>query len=133
MFGMSFWEILIILGIALIVIGPEKLPKVAKTLGRTLGEFKKATGDFKQSFDLGNDSAFDNISKAFQSDDPKPEATASAAGDAAPADPADIPLPQTAPEVAQADATGPEDDLLDGSPENDKADPPLTPKEPTDA
>ena len=45
-------EILLILAIALIVIGPKKLPDLAKTLGRALGEFKRSAQDFKQSIDV---------------------------------------------------------------------------------
>ena len=52
MFGIGMPEILLILAIALIVIGPKKLPDLAKTLGRAMGEFKKATQDFKRSIDI---------------------------------------------------------------------------------
>lgn len=50
MFGLGFTEILIILIIALVVIGPEKLPDLAKALGRGIGEFRKATDELKESF-----------------------------------------------------------------------------------
>ncbi|ACN17290.1 TatB [Desulforapulum autotrophicum HRM2] len=52
MFGLGMPEILLILAIALMVIGPKKLPELAKTLGRAMGEFKKAAQDFKRSIDL---------------------------------------------------------------------------------
>ena len=42
MFGIGVPELLIIMAIALIVIGPKKLPDLAKSLGRALNEFKKA-------------------------------------------------------------------------------------------
>lgn len=45
-------EILLILAIALIVIGPKKLPELAKTLGRAMGEFKRSAQDFKRSIDM---------------------------------------------------------------------------------
>ena len=45
-------EILLILAIALIVIGPKKLPELAKTLGRAMGEFKRSAQDFKHSIDV---------------------------------------------------------------------------------
>jgi len=55
MFGIGVPELLIILAIALIVIGPKKLPDLAKSMGRALNEFKKATREFKDSMDLDED------------------------------------------------------------------------------
>ncbi|MBU1170237.1 MAG: twin-arginine translocase TatA/TatE family subunit [Proteobacteria bacterium] len=52
MFGMGMPEILLILAIALIVIGPKKLPDIAKSLGKAMGEFKRATHEFKDSINL---------------------------------------------------------------------------------
>jgi TatA/E family protein of Tat protein translocase len=45
--GMS--EILVILALALIVIGPKKLPDLARALGRGLAEFRRATDDIQKS------------------------------------------------------------------------------------
>ena len=55
MFGIGMPEVLLILAVALIVIGPKKLPDLAKSLGRAIGEFKKATHEFKQSIDINSD------------------------------------------------------------------------------
>jgi TatA/E family protein of Tat protein translocase len=55
MFGMGMPEILLILAIALIVIGPQKLPELAKSLGRALNEFKRATNELKETIDLDAD------------------------------------------------------------------------------
>jgi len=52
MFGIGMPEMLLILAIALIVIGPKKLPDLAKSLGRTMREFKKATSEFKETIQL---------------------------------------------------------------------------------
>jgi sec-independent protein translocase protein TatA len=41
-------ELIIILVIALVVIGPQKLPELARSLGKGLAEFKRATDDFRQ-------------------------------------------------------------------------------------
>lgn len=50
MFGIGMPELLLILGLALIVLGPKKLPDLAKALGKGLAEFRRATDDLKEEF-----------------------------------------------------------------------------------
>jgi Tat protein translocase TatB subunit len=51
MFGIGFPELLLILAIALVVVGPSKLPDLARALGRGYAEFKKATNELKETFE----------------------------------------------------------------------------------
>jgi sec-independent protein translocase protein TatB len=64
MFGIGMPEMILILAVALIVIGPKKLPDLAKSLGRALGEFKKATNEFKESISM--DSTLNEVKDEFK-------------------------------------------------------------------
>jgi len=50
MFGIGMPELLLILAVALIVLGPKKLPELARALGKGLSEFRRATDEIKDEF-----------------------------------------------------------------------------------
>jgi sec-independent protein translocase protein TatA len=47
--GIGIWEILLILIVVLIVLGPRRLPEIARTLGKAVRAIKKASTDFTSS------------------------------------------------------------------------------------
>jgi len=49
MFGIGFPELILIMAVALIVVGPDKLPELAKSLGKGIVELKKAASSLKES------------------------------------------------------------------------------------
>jgi sec-independent protein translocase protein TatA len=52
MFGsLGVPELLLIFAVILIVFGPRRLPEIGKTLGKALGEFRKATDDLKNTIE----------------------------------------------------------------------------------
>jgi len=63
MFGIGMPELLLLLAIALIVVGPKKLPELAKALGRGLAEFKKATNEIKESLETNTE--FSELKQSF--------------------------------------------------------------------
>ena len=44
-------ELLVILVVALVLFGPRKLPQMSRSLGKSLGEFKRASEEFKQTWE----------------------------------------------------------------------------------
>src|SRR2546423_804434 len=51
MLGLSMTEVIIILGLALILLGPDQLPTIAKSIGKGMREIRKATDDLKSTFE----------------------------------------------------------------------------------
>jgi Tat protein translocase TatB subunit len=51
MFNLGFEELLLILAIALVVVGPSKLPDLARALGRGYAEFRRAMDDLKDTIE----------------------------------------------------------------------------------
>lgn len=51
MFDVGFLEIAIIAAISLIVLGPERLPTVARTVGKTIGMVRRHVGNFQRQIE----------------------------------------------------------------------------------
>ena len=49
MFGLGFQELLVIFVVALLVFGPNRLPELARSLGKSLNEFRRASSDLRRS------------------------------------------------------------------------------------
>lgn len=61
MFGIGLPELILILGIALIVVGPEKLPEMAKSIAKVMLDMKKTASSLKESLneEMKDDSGMD--------------------------------------------------------------------------
>jgi len=51
MFGIGMPEMLMILVVALVVVGPKRLPELAQTIGRAMGKLRAITSDFQREID----------------------------------------------------------------------------------
>jgi Tat protein translocase TatB subunit len=104
MFGIGMPELLLIMALALIVLGPKKIPDLARALGRGLAEFRRATDELKTT--LREESRTETRDQLLREGkirppgaevaDPYPAPTAPTADSAAPASPQ--PADRAAPE-----------------------------------
>ena len=80
MFDIGFWELTTIAVIALLVMGPDKLPGVARTAGKWVGRARRFVGDVKTDIDrelkqeelkkaIANDVGLDEIKEIMNTDD----------------------------------------------------------------
>jgi TatA/E family protein of Tat protein translocase len=75
MFGIGFQEMLIILVVVLIFFGPKRLPDLAKSLGKGIAEFKKASEEVRKGIE-------DAVKEQSEAETPKPPEDLSAYGKA---------------------------------------------------
>jgi len=98
MFGIGSTELIVILIVALIVIGPAKLPEMARSLGKALGEFRRVSSDVKRTIEMEAEQA----EQKTKTDQAKKELFPETA--AAPAKPAEAEAPQEKAAAAPAEA-----------------------------
>ncbi|HJW75565.1 MAG TPA: Sec-independent protein translocase protein TatB, partial [Thermoleophilia bacterium] len=73
-------ELLVVLVIALVIFGPKRLPDMGRQLGRGLREFKKATSEIQDHFDISLEEKDDKKKKAKTDARPAPVTAAPVAG-----------------------------------------------------
>ena len=98
------WHILVLLIVVLLVLGPKRLPEVGKSVGATIREFRKATGEIRDSFSGA-------LAPDAPAPPPPPAAVVAAAGPAparpmAPAAPSDVPVTAALPDSTAAPGAG---------------------------
>ena len=100
-------ELILVLIIALVVVGPKRLPELGRTIGRALREFRKIQDDVRDSIKFDMDLDADPVAS------PKP-----ASGSTAPVGPdEDDGVPAPGPETVTIATTEPEPTVIDGDAE----------------
>ncbi len=106
MFEIGIWELVLIMVIALIVIGPERLPEMARNVGRWVGKARGMVRSVKAEIDreLAAEELQRVLSKQAASVDPF-EMIEKAATPASAPTPTDAPAPEQSPSAPAASAT----------------------------
>ena len=108
MFGMGGTELLVILVVALIVLGPKSVPQIARTLGKAMGEFRKVSTEFQRT--LNTEIELEEHEKRKQEAEKElfgtQEKAAAAAKPAEPAQAGSTPAASPRPETADASTKG---------------------------
>ena len=74
MFGLGSTELIVILVIGLLVLGPERIPAVASSLGKAIRSFRRATRDLRDQIDIEDDvrRPFEDLRAALRDEPPPP-------------------------------------------------------------
>lgn len=111
MFGLGPTELIVILVLALLVLGPQRIPEAASSLGKAIRSFRRATRELRDQIDIDEDvrRPFEDLRSALR-DEPahlpptsNPTGTAPVAGMAAAAESPALVQPPAEPVVSQAD------------------------------
>lgn len=96
MFGIGPMELVVIVVVALLIFGPQRLPEFARTLGKGLAEFRRASNDLRQTLAL--DELQNDLRKTANqlTSPPPPVARPAQAGDTLPPGPGDAAAGATA-------------------------------------
>lgn len=78
MFGLGMGELLVIMAIALIFLGPKRLPDVATSLGKAIRSFRKATRDLTDQLEIDDDvkKPLRELQSALRDEPPPPQSLA---------------------------------------------------------
>lgn len=118
MFGLGVWEFLLLAAVALVVLGPEQLPKLARQLGRGLRELRRAASEVQRNFEdaadevsLKKDDIFskNDLLRVLPPEGGVPRNESSAPPAAAPNSEPEA-LPETTPDAAAKPPAEPESD-----------------------
>ena len=110
MFGIGMPELAVIIVVALVVLGPKRLPEVARSLGKGLAEFRRLTGDVNKELDAARHMI---ESEACEHENERRRADREARSSTAEIQPADQPADQPTDQPADLAADQPTDQPAD--------------------
>jgi len=126
-------ELLVIALVALIIFGPRKLPEIGRTIGRSMAEFKRASEDFRRTWEFEVEVERRQTDPPAEPGSPAPSGELTAdgaeAGDPPLEDWAIIAEPDAEP-AAAAEAPAPEEQTIARAPSSDVAEPQPVPARP---
>lgn len=82
MFGIGAGELLLLLVLALFVLGPERMPRLARDIGKTVGDLRRTSDELKQEF-LNADALIDRTARLGEPEPPTTPAAVAAVSERA--------------------------------------------------
>jgi Tat protein translocase TatB subunit len=115
-------ELFLIFVVALIVFGPRKLPEIGKSLGKMMGEFRRASNEFRSTIE--SEVEAEKIRESMRIEPPKVDPVQPSAGHAGDDDPESPYTPATEPHSSEPAASGePVPETVSRQPENTPIEP----------
>jgi sec-independent protein translocase protein TatB len=102
MFGLSFAEIVIIAVLALVLLGPDRLPEAAKTIGKTIKDLKRSTDGLKEQIETELYRSEQSLEKLIKAPDVPPVSAAAMSATGRPPAPAPTATAQNVPGLEAA-------------------------------
>lgn len=66
MFNLGFQELVVIFTLALLILGPRKLPELGRSLGKGISEFKRATNEWKRTWEEEVEAEKQSLTRSFE-------------------------------------------------------------------
>jgi sec-independent protein translocase protein TatB len=82
MFDIGFWEVILIFGVGLMILGPERMPRMAAQIGRWIGRARRTANELRRQ--LQRELDFEEFKKRAPTNPPKPPESQPKSNDLAP-------------------------------------------------
>jgi sec-independent protein translocase protein TatB len=108
-FGLGFWELIVIAVVALLFVGPDKLPEATRKISKGIRDFRRQTKELQKTLNDDHElgTAVRELKNALRGDDLPPMRPRTTTTPVGPATPATVTAPPPTPQIAEPSAPPP--------------------------